>query len=65
MITGYEHETMTVGELVAALANLPPELPVCTEGCDCIGDVLGVHIIPHGDVEYVTLTRGKERNEYL
>lgn len=33
---------LTVGELRAALAELPDGMPVLTEGCDCYGAALGV-----------------------
>jgi hypothetical protein len=33
---------LTVGELRAALAELPDGMPVLTEGCDCYGAAGGV-----------------------
>lgn len=33
---------MTVEQLVAELAKMPPSAPVYTEGCDCMGCALAV-----------------------
>ena len=35
---------LTVGELIALLQQLPPEMPVQAEGCDCVNDVKGVGV---------------------
>ena len=32
---------MTVSELIVALQELPPDLEVEAEGCDCVNDVRG------------------------
>ena len=34
--------TLTVGELIALLEQLPPDMPVWAEGCDCVNEVKGV-----------------------
>lgn len=56
---------MTVAELIAALAALPPGLEVVAEGCDCENAVHGAQVEPiwvgkRGDVRaaYVLLTIG-------
>ena len=36
--------TMTVGDLVDLLAQLPRDYAVITEGCDCDGDVLSIEV---------------------
>jgi hypothetical protein len=52
--------TMTVAELIAALAKAPPDLEIQTEGCDCDGDCAVVAIV-HGFGLY--LQRDKPRSE--
>ncbi|MCI0669156.1 MAG: hypothetical protein L0Y64_01705 [Myxococcaceae bacterium] len=37
---------MRVGELVAALQELPQDIPVFCDGCDCTGPVEGVDLEP-------------------
>ena len=39
---------LTVGELMALLEQLPPDLPVWAEGCDCVNEVKGAGIYRHG-----------------
>lgn len=34
--------TMTVGELISELSKHDPNLPVVTEGCDCVGEAFRV-----------------------
>ena len=38
---------LTVGELMALLEQLPPDLPVWAEGCDCVNEVKGAGIYRH------------------
>ncbi len=40
---------MTVAELIAALTEMPQDLTVNTEGCDCWGDVASVRIEDAGE----------------
>lgn len=35
---------LTVGALIALLQQLPPDMPVQAEGCDCVNDVKGVGV---------------------
>ena len=44
---------LTVGELTALLQQLPPDMPVHAEGCDCVNEVKGVGVYRHapGDEE--------------
>ena len=35
---------LTVGELIALLQQLPPDMPVQAEGCDCVNEVKGVGV---------------------
>ena len=35
---------LTVGELIALLQQLPPDMPVDAEGCDCVNEVKGVGV---------------------
>ena len=37
-----KHEQLTVGQLIALLAPLNPDMPVQTEGCDCVGQAKGI-----------------------
>lgn len=37
-------KVMTVGELIEALKDIEPTLPVTLEGCDCSGDLGGVRV---------------------
>jgi hypothetical protein len=39
-----DDDTTTVGELIAALQLLPPDMPVKSEGCDCWGEVVAVQV---------------------
>ena len=39
---GRDHPSLTVGQLLELLAQLPPDIPVRAEGCDCVNDVKGV-----------------------
>ena len=39
---------LTVGELMALLEHLPPDLPVWAEGCDCVNEVKGAGLYRHG-----------------
>ena len=39
---GREHPPLTVGRLLELLAQLPPDIPVQAEGCDCVNDAKGV-----------------------
>ncbi len=39
---------LTVGDLMALLEQLPPDLPVWAEGCDCVNEVKGAGIYRHG-----------------
>ena len=39
---------LTVGELIALLQQLPPDMPVQAEGCDCVNKVKGVGLYRHG-----------------
>lgn len=45
-VGGGSSMTLTVAELIAALQAFPPETPVLTEGCDCIGAATSVTLIP-------------------
>lgn len=45
-------DTMTVAELIAALQQLPLDLPVQSEGCDCDGAV-GAAVVGDGAPELV------------
>ena len=38
---------LTVGELIAMLQQLPPDMPVHAEGCDCVNEVKGVGVYRH------------------
>lgn len=44
---------LTVGELIAELQKMPQDLPVITEGCDCLGDAYSVS----NEREYVCINR--------
>lgn len=44
------HITTTVGDLVAELMKFDQNLPVYTEGCDCIGNVVKVSCESDGSV---------------
>ncbi len=35
---------MTVAELIAELTELPQDVPVATEGCDCVGPCRGASL---------------------
>ena len=35
---------LTVGELIALLQQMPPDMPVEAEGCDCVNEVKGVGV---------------------
>ena len=35
---------LTVGELITLLEQLPPDMPVWAEGCDCVNEVKGVGV---------------------
>jgi hypothetical protein len=39
-----EGTPLTVAQLIAKLAVLPPDLPVHTEGCDCHGPAADVEV---------------------
>lgn len=58
-------KTMNVGELIAALKDLPSDLPVFTEGRDCWGDALRVERVTHDtapdapDADCVVIFRGE------
>ena len=39
---------LTVGELITLLEQLPPDMPVWAEGCDCVNEVKGVGLYRHG-----------------
>lgn len=39
---------MTVSELIAALQDLPPDLEVEAEGCDCVNPVRGAGVYELG-----------------
>ena len=41
---GRELPALTLGELIALLQQLPPEMPVEAEGCDCVNEVKGVGV---------------------
>ena len=38
---------LTVEELIALLEQLPPDMPVWAEGCDCVNEVKGVGVYRH------------------
>lgn len=40
---------MTVRELIDALAKIPPEMEVFSEGCDCVGEAEGIAIFAFRD----------------
>ena len=44
---GRSLSTLSVGELIALLEQLPPDMPVRAEGCDCDNEVKGVGIYRH------------------
>lgn len=52
--------TMTVAELILALSELDPKLPVISEGCDCYGPVLDVILGEGEDGLTVHLMREKQ-----
>lgn len=52
--------TMTVAELILALSELDPKLPVISEGCDCYGPVLDVILGEGEDGITVHLMREKQ-----
>lgn len=37
---------MNVRELISELSKFDPDMPVKTEGCDCLGDANSVSILP-------------------
>jgi hypothetical protein len=41
---------LTVGELIEALKNVPPETEIDIEGCDCIGQAVQVEFDGYGNV---------------
>ena len=45
---GRGHPPLTVGELIALLEQLPLDMPVSAEGCDCVNEVKGVGVYRHG-----------------
>ena len=45
---GRGHPPLTVGELIALLEQLPLDMPVLAEGCDCVNEVKGVGVYRHG-----------------
>jgi hypothetical protein len=49
MIEIDNHFFMTVGELMEALKQLPPDLPVIHEGCDCDGYAKSVESYENND----------------
>ena len=44
---GHSLPALTVGEVIALLEQLPQDIPVQAEGCDCINDIKGVGIYRH------------------
>jgi len=48
---------LTVAELIELLHQMPMDLPVMTEGCDCDGEARGVEKQNDGDGDYVLVTR--------
>ena len=42
----HEKSSLTVGEILDALASVPREATVVTEGCDCFGDIGRVEFKP-------------------
>ncbi len=45
---GRGHPPLIVGELIALLEQLPLDMPVSAEGCDCVNEVKGVGVYRHG-----------------
>lgn len=51
-------ETMTVKELIDKLSALNDlDLPVYTEGCDCVGNAVKIEHVRYADVEYYLINR--------
>lgn len=48
-------DTWTVSQLIDALKQMPQDLPVLTEGCDCLGFANGVETYRRGDGSEVLL----------
>ena len=56
----YKEKSITVGELVTMLNELPQDAPVKLEGCDCYGDASGayVEIVESEAKVFITRTDG-------
>ena len=50
---------MTVAQLIDILQTFPQDLPVYTEGCDCIGPADGADVVHHNE-DYVVINRSEE-----
>lgn len=50
-------KTLTVAGLIEVLQRFDPNLPVYTEGCDCMGEAADAEIAHAGDEPYVIITR--------
>jgi hypothetical protein len=65
MITPDGDETCSVQELIDKLLRIPENkrgLPVMTEGCDCVGPALGIHLESR---LYQLQENGKYLNRYI
>ena len=55
----YLGKTMTVAELIEALRDMPEDMPVITQGCDCEGNAYSLSITEDPDSgTYVLIERG-------
>lgn len=58
MITNkFGEDILTVSEVIDILKQMPQDLPVWHEGCDCIGSANGIIIENGRDGDYVLITR--------
>ena len=59
--------TMTVIELIKALAEHPSDMPVYTEGCDCFGEAGSLEVIEdfnwdgNGSIDSLLISRSSEK----
>jgi hypothetical protein len=52
-----DDRTLTVAQLIEKLKEMPQDIPVYTEGCDCTGNAAGVMKEGSGEDECVVITR--------
>lgn len=48
-------EPVTVSELIKLLGEMPPDVPVELEGCDCINAAGGVEVMEHNGHVLITM----------